>query len=189
MCNQEVIPEFQKEKYNLKENKQLIVRVPHVNDAQALIDYMKEVDCETKFLAREPGEFGFTEEQEKAFISSLAADVSSHLLIAEIEGQIVANCSVGIIMNKCRYLHRAALGVSVKQAFWGLGIGSAMMNECIKWCKKNDVEQLELEVVTHNERALAMYKSIGFEIYGTKKHALKYSDGTYADEYFMMLFL
>ena len=34
-----------------------------------------------------------------------------------------------------------------------------------------------------------MYKNIGFEIYGTKKHALKYGDGTYADEYSMCLFL
>lgn len=34
-----------------------------------------------------------------------------------------------------------------------------------------------------------MYKSFGFEIYGTKKHALKYSDGTYADEYSMVPFL
>ena len=64
-----------------------------------------------------------------------------------------------------------------------------MINECIKWCKEKGVEQLELEVVTQNSRAISMYKNLGFEVYGTKKHALKYSDGTYADEYYMILFL
>jgi len=63
------------------------------------------------------------------------------------------------------------------------------MQECINWCKEQGVEQLELEVVTQNSRAISMYKSFGFEIYGTKKHALKYENGTYADEYFMCLFL
>lgn len=34
-----------------------------------------------------------------------------------------------------------------------------------------------------------MYKSLSLEIYGTKKHTLKYDDGIYADEYSMTLFL
>ena len=64
-----------------------------------------------------------------------------------------------------------------------------MMKECIKWCSEKGVEQLELDVVTENKRALLMYENLGFEVYGTKKHALKYGDGTYADEYAMILFL
>lgn len=54
----------------------------------------------------------------------------------------------------------------------------------MKWCKEKGVEQLELEVVTQNTRAISMYQNLGFDIYGTKKYALKY-----ADEYFMCLFL
>lgn len=178
-----------KEKYELKGNRQLIIRVPEEADAQALIDYMKTVDCETHFLAREPDEFDFTLEQEATFIRNLVDDKHSQMFVGELDGQIVANCSVGIVMNKRRYLHRAALGIAVRKAYWGMGIGRLMMLECIKWCKNNGVEQLELEVVTQNERAVTMYQNLGFQIHGTKKHALKYSDGTYADEYFMILFL
>ena len=69
------------------------------------------------------------------------------------------------------------------------GIGKKMMHECIKWCEEKGVEQLELEVVTQNNRAVSMYENLGFQIYGTKKYALKYGDGTYADEYYMILFL
>jgi ribosomal protein S18 acetylase RimI-like enzyme len=77
----------------------------------------------------------------------------------------------------------------VKKAYWHKGIGKKMMQACIDWCKEKGVEQLELDVVTENERAIALYQSLGFQIYGTKKHALKYSDQTYADEYYMILML
>lgn len=189
MCNHKSKTVTYKAKYELKDSKHLIVRVPEVSDAQGLIDYMKDVDCETRFLAREPGEFDFTVEQEEVFIRSLADDKNRQLLIAEVEGQIVANCSVGIVMNNRRYLHRAALGISVRQAFWNMGIGKIMMKECIEWCRNHEVEQLELEVVTQNFRAISMYKSLGFEVYGTKKNALKYRDEAYADEYYMIKFL
>lgn len=189
MCNHDARTEMYQKNYGLKDGKQLVVRVPEVREAQALIDYMKKVDCETRFLAREPGEFSFTVEQEENFITRARTDDSKQFLIAEVEGEIVANCSVGILSSNRRYLHRAGLGITVKQDYWGLGIGRIMMNECISWCKENGIEQLELDVVTNNERAVGMYKSLGFEIQGTKKHALKYGDGTYADEYLMILFI
>ena len=45
---------------------------------------------------------------------------------------------------------------------------------------------MELDVVKTNETALKMYQGLGFEIIGTKEHALRYPDGTYADEYLMV---
>ena len=47
-------------------------------------------------------------------------------------------------------------------------------------------EQIELEVVEGNERALHLYKKLGFEVYGTFPKNMKYKDGTYADAYWMM---
>ena len=60
------------------------------------------------------------------------------------------------------------------------------MEECIKWCKKTGVVQIELDVVKNNEKALKMYRKFGFEIIGTRKNALCYQNGTYADEYMMV---
>lgn len=185
----ECFNEHYRKEYLLKDGQQLVIRIPELDDAQGLINQMQAVDGETKFLARESDEFNFTVEQEREFIKNHMNDENSCFLIAELGGRIIANCSVGLILNKKRYLHRAAMGIAVLKAYWSKGIGKIMMQECINWCKENGVEQLELEVVTQNDRAVSMYKSFGFEIYGTKKHALKYSDGTYADEYHMILFL
>jgi RimJ/RimL family protein N-acetyltransferase len=38
--------------------------------------------------------------------------------------------------------------------------------------------------MAHNERAIRLYKKMGFEIEGTKKHSLLIS-GSYVDEYYM----
>ena len=46
-----------------------------------------------------------------------------------------------------------------------------------------------LEVVETNQRAIDFYKSFGFETVGTIPHGMKYSDGTYADEHTMVMFL
>ena len=48
------------------------------------------------------------------------------------------------------------------------------------------VEQLELEVVTENRRAISLYQKMGFRICGTLPDNMKYKDGTYADVYWMM---
>ena len=63
------------------------------------------------------------------------------------------------------------------------------MEECLKWCVENNVTQVELDVVATNQRALTMYKNFGFEVVGTMPKALKYLDGTFADEYKMVKFL
>ena len=74
----------------------------------------------------------------------------------------------------------------ILKEYQGLGIGGKMMEECIKWCRGKEVTQIELDVVTANQKALSMYRSFGFEVTGTLPKALRYTDGTYADEYKMV---
>ena len=62
--------------------------------------------------------------------------------------------------------HRAGFGVSVDRTYWGLGIGRALTEACIDCAKTAGYLQLELEVVAENERALSLYRSVGFIEYG-----------------------
>jgi ribosomal protein S18 acetylase RimI-like enzyme len=48
------------------------------------------------------------------------------------------------------------------------------------------VEQLQLAVVSTNQPALRLYRSLGFRQYGLEKNALKHN-GTYSDEILMSL--
>lgn len=71
----------------------------------------------------------------------------------------------------------------------GLGVGMALMKEAIMRAKELEgVEQVYLTVVTTNKSAKKLYNSLGFEIFGTEKRALKLND-SYFDEDLMVLFL
>ena len=71
--------------YELKDGQKLVVRNAELGDEQGLINQMKIVDSETKFLAREPSEFNFTLEQEREFIRNSINDENSLFLIVELE--------------------------------------------------------------------------------------------------------
>lgn len=172
--------------YLLKNGKSVTIRKPTVDDAEAIINVITIADTETLFLARNPGEFCTPVEREKKIIENVLADNDREWFVAEYEHEVIGQCSVGLIRKNARYRHRAEVAFVILKDYCNLGIGGKMMEECIKWCKENGVTQIELDVVKNNERALKMYQDFGFEITGIKENALRYHDGTYADEYFMM---
>lgn len=174
--------------YSLKNGKTVIIRKPVVEDAEELISVIVTADRETLFLARNPGEFCSTVEEEKNLISGLK---SSNItwFVAEYDEKIVRQCSIGFVNGYQRYRHRASVAFVVLAEYCNMGIGGKMMEECLKWCDDNKITQVELGVVATNERALTMYRGFGFEIVGPIPNALRYSDGSCVDEYNMIKFL
>ena len=72
----------------------------------------------------------------------------------------------------------------------GAGAGRALMSALIARARALDgLEQLLLAVVASNTAACALYRSLGFEVYGRQRHALKLDDGRYLDEDLMVLWL
>ena len=71
----------------------------------------------------------------------------------------------------------------------GLGAGKALVQELIARVKQLEgLEQLLLAVVTTNTTAYQLYRSLGFEVYGTEPKALKFGE-QYWDEHLMVLYL
>lgn len=86
-------------------------------------------------------------------------------LCAIVDGHIVGTASVASI-GKNKVKHRAELGVAIDKPFCGMGIGRALVIACIECAKEAGYSQLELEVVSENRNAIALYKSIGFTEFG-----------------------
>lgn len=107
------------------------------------------------------------------------------MLLGFVDGEYVGNCSL-MGMEQGRYHHRVSLGIALYQKYTGCGIGKAMIGKLIEIAREHQFEQIELEVVADNQRAIALYKKMGFEIFGTFPNNMKYKDGTYADAYWMM---
>lgn len=154
-------------------------------DAAILIEYLKKTTGETPFLAKEPDEVTLTLEQEVSFINRIMEDKRELMLIAVQDGRHMGNCSISAIGSSRRYAHRCSIGIALYQEYCGLGVGRAMLRAVLEAAKECGYEQAELEVVSTNTKAIRLYESEGFTIYGTRPHGMKYHDGTYADEYLM----
>ncbi|HKB49055.1 MAG TPA: GNAT family N-acetyltransferase, partial [Ktedonobacterales bacterium] len=70
----------------------------------------------------------------------------------------------------------------------GQGIGRALIEAALAHARTlPGLEQVNLSVVTSNAAARALYRSLGFEVYGLERRALKLPNGTYLDEEHMVL--
>lgn len=174
------------ETVTLKDGNTCTIRSAASEDAARMLEYMRIMLGETRFLLRAPEEFNYTEEAEAAILAGRASDPRTLMLLAEKDGQIVACADVHSHGAKSRTWHRADLGMSVRKDYWHLGIGSALMERLIAFARAHEFEQIELEVVAANRRALNLYVKYGFEVYGTRPHGMKYEDGTYANDYMMV---
>ncbi|MFX1323645.1 MAG: GNAT family N-acetyltransferase [Promethearchaeota archaeon] len=86
-------------------------------------------------------------------------------------------------------LHVGILGIIVKKKFRDLGIGMNLMDIGIREAKKlNNKEKIILSCFSTNERALHLYKKLGFEVVGVRKKQF-YMDSKYYDEILMELWI
>lgn len=178
--------EYYKE-YLLKNGKTLIVRSPMENDAEEMVNLVNMIDTESKYLTREPGEFTYTVEDEKALIQKRNTVENILWTIGVIDNEIVGVAETSYNNKKSRFRHKGHFGIFISKKCWGMGIGGKFMLSHIEWGRQQNLELLMLEVVDTNERAIDFYKSFGFEIVGTVPHGMKYPDGTYADEHTMVM--
>lgn len=169
-----------------KKGREVILRTAVESDAEKLIDYLKITAAETPFLIREPDEITLSIKQEQDFIKSKKDSENELLLIAEIGGRHIGNCSLMSIGSYKRYRHRCDIALALYKKYWGLGIGKAMLETVLDIAEKAGYEQAELEVIADNKPAIALYEKIGFKIYGTFPDSMKYEDGSYLDAYWMM---
>ena len=149
----------------LKDGRTCILRNGKEQDGQALLDIFLLTHAQTDFLLSYPDEAGMTADQEAAFLKEKTESEDEIELLAEVDGIVVGSAGIGRIGRKKKVKHRAEFGISVDKAWWGLGIGRALMLACIECAKAAGYGQLELEVVAENAKAISLYRSAGFVEY------------------------
>ena len=164
---------------------EILLRSAKPDDASMLKDYLKTVSGETRFLSKEADEVTITDEQEAAFIEKMSSP-RNLLIIAFFDGEYAGNCSFDTNGESRRNAHRAGLGIALFEKFTGKGLGSILMEKALKCAKELGYTQMELTVVSANERAKKLYESFGFKEYGRLPNANKYDDGTFSDDIFML---
>lgn len=150
----------------LKDGRACILRNGTEEDAQAVRDNFILTHGQTDFLTTYPEETSFTVEEEREYLRSRTESSRQVELVAEVEGIITGTAGIDGIGAAEKVRHRASFGISIDEAWWGLGIGRGLTEACIECARSMGYTQLELEAVAANERALALYRSTGFTEYG-----------------------
>ena len=150
----------------LKDGRKCILRNGTENDGKAALENFIIAHSQTDNLLSYPDEITFTAEEEAEFLKNKTQSENEIEILAELGGKIVGTAGIESIGGKYKLRHRADFGISVDMNYWGLGIGRALTVACIECAKEAGYEQLELNVVADNERAICLYKSLGFIEFG-----------------------
>lgn len=176
---------YEPKKLTLKNGSPALLRSPMVNDAAAMLRYLKQSAEETDYLLRYPEECNDTLEQEKAFLLNMNRSGLNMMIVCDIGGQVVGCCQLAL-NQRMKVQHRASVSIALLKEYWGLGIGTAMMREMIAAAYQHNVAQLELEVIEGNERAMNLYRRMGFQVYGERPDAIRLKNGVRLKEYLML---
>lgn len=130
-------------------------------DAYALLEFLKIVGGETDNLSFGAEGVPMGLENEKSYLSSQVGSADNVQYLAKHNGEIVGTASLN--RKPRRMSHRGEIGISLKKAYWGLGIASSMMERILEFAQDNGFEQLDLEVRSDNDRAIRLYEKFGFQ--------------------------
>ena len=89
--------------------------------------------------------------------------------------------------SRRKVAHRARFGISILKEHWGMGIGRALMDASVDCARRAGYAQLELEVVAGNERAVSLYRRVGFEEYGRNPRGYRSAAAGYQELVYMRL--
>ena len=168
--------------YILKNGKKLIIRLAEEKDAEGLLLHINKAGREADFLGF--GKEGYDKdiEHEKKYIKSFTP--KNFMLIAILDEEIVASCSIGAREERIRLKHMGNLGICVQKKAWGIGVGNYLMEYVLEKSKEGGLTKVNLDVRVDNEKAIHLYEKFGFEKEGTIKKCLLI-DGVYYDNYIM----
>jgi ribosomal protein S18 acetylase RimI-like enzyme len=170
----------------LKSGEMLTLRKPCVEDAKNMIDYLNTIGGESDNLLFGKGEFRLNGEQEAEYIRNSLTDENGLMILGIIDGSIVSISTINSLGRK-RIAHYSDLSISVKKDYWRKGIGSAVMEELIRFAAENKtIQYISLGVRAENTHAIHLYEKYGFRKVGCHKNYFNIN-GCYYDEILMDL--
>ena len=97
---------------------------------------------------------------------------NSKYFVCKQNNEIVGFAGISIILDTADITN-----IVVKKDFRNKGIGNALLNYLIEFCKSKNLSKINLEVNSNNDIAINLYKKFGFKQVGNRKNYYQNSDG------------
>ena len=107
------------------------------------------------------------------------------LFLALVDDRIVGTASIKSQPER-RIKHIGELGVSILKEYWGLGLGSILIEELLEWAQASqEIFRIELTVQEQNPRAVALYEKFGFKKEALMERGARADDGRFLKVWLM----
>ena len=171
----------------LKNGKTARLRNGVAADGAAVFENFNLTHAETDYLLSYPEENSFDPEQEARFLEEKTQSPNEIEIVALVDGTVAGTAGIEAVGKKVKVRHRAEFGISVLREYWGLGLGRALTKACIDCAQAAGYAQLELNAVAENQRALALYRDMGFVEYGRNPKGFRSRTAGYQELVYMRL--
>jgi RimJ/RimL family protein N-acetyltransferase len=168
----------------LKDGRVATIRLAVADDAQAVTDFVNVIGSERRFVLRERATWSLEEERTTL---GAADGKASAFFLAMLGGGLsgLLNIARGVWPKN---EHVAEFGMSCLPSCRGVGLGTALVQRALDWAGSMGVRKVKLEVFSTNERAIGLYRRMGFEEEG-RLHDEFLIDGTMVDGILMARWL
>jgi ribosomal protein S18 acetylase RimI-like enzyme len=151
----------------------------HISGFRAAVDVVARERKYLSFLEAPPFE------ETRRFVLDNIEHGYPQFVVLSAEG-VVGWCDVLPNRSRVIYSHCGTLGVGLLPGFRGKGIGRQLMRRTIEAAFAFGLTRIELTVREGNANAIALYKSLGFEVEGLHRNAVRIGE-QYENLYSMAL--
>lgn len=175
--------------YRAKSGAEVTIRSAIKADAASLLALARAVIAEEIYQLTSLSEFNSTVADEEKWIDSHGKNPNHIILVAEMDSVVVGmlDFSNG---HRERIAHTGQFGISVAKSARDQGIGRILLTALVDWATENDtIEKIGLFVHSGNQRAISLYKKMGFVVEGIRTRDIKYGADHYVDTIVMGRFI
>lgn len=163
----------------------LTIREAIPEDAAELLKMTRQIGRETEFLVMDEKGINLPEELLAIQLEDIYESPNNTLFVALFGEQIIGTASLKS-SNEKRIAHIAELGISILKDYWGMGLGSVLMEELLIWAQESQtVYRIELTVQEQNTTAIHLYEKFGFQKEALMARGARSDDGRFLNVWLM----
>lgn len=146
------------------------IRRANIDDAERVLQFLRDFRAEgLETVLRHEALPSVDDEQ--AFIRKLDGE-GGILFVADIDGEI-AGCLTAEVHRHPQLKHSCDFGVGVLAKYRSQNVGSQLIAQLVAWARSKDLRRVELAVFGNNQKAISLYRRLGFVEEGRKDGAIR----------------